>query len=354
MNTLDQVLCLSVAIAVLAVPLRGSPALAADPALAVPAIAKWYGNRAAAVSLRFDDSLDSHVTYVIPKLNEYGIKATFMINPGLDRYQRHREFWENDVPRMGHQLGNHTMHHRGAATPAEAEFEIGEVSRLIWRLYPHASKLLVFASGGGRGDTWGGKPWKEASPEYKAIARKYHLIDLFDGTHPYLSARSNLTGDDIIGAVRKAVQANGHQAIGFHGVGDSRSMMDYLKTLYRGADLTLGREAFEESLAFLREMQDVVWTGPLGDVLKYQAERDAARLTVLSATAAGLRLSLTVGTDRELYDHPVTVVVPGVKAKDVASIAQDGRLIERHGERNGLVFDVEPVSGTIDIVLRGG
>src|ERR1700674_1625644 len=117
-------------------------------------IARWYNNRAAAISLRFDDSLESHVKIVIPTLNTYGIKATFMVNPGMDRYLKYKDFWENTVPRMGHEFGNHTMNHRGAKTLQEAKYEIGEPARLIRRLYPEQSRLMVFASGGGRNCLW--------------------------------------------------------------------------------------------------------------------------------------------------------------------------------------------------------
>jgi len=89
----------------------------------LPKIAKWYNNLEYAVSLRFDDNLDSHVEYVIPVLNKFSFKATFMINPGRN-YKKYKDFWENDLPQMGHKLGNHTWHHHGAETQEEAEYEI--------------------------------------------------------------------------------------------------------------------------------------------------------------------------------------------------------------------------------------
>jgi peptidoglycan/xylan/chitin deacetylase (PgdA/CDA1 family) len=78
-----------------------------------PVIAKWYGNKSGAASLRFDDSTDSHVEYVIPKLNEYGIKATFMVNPASGDIRRTRISGSGRFP-DGAAARNHTMHHRGA------------------------------------------------------------------------------------------------------------------------------------------------------------------------------------------------------------------------------------------------
>lgn len=316
-----------------------------------PFIAKWYGNKAAAVSLRFDDSTDSHVNYVIPKLNEYGIKATFMVNPGLGRYQKNKDFWEREVPRMGQQLGNHTMHHRGAKTPEDADYEIGEVSRRIWKLYPDQSRLLVFASGGG-GVRWGGKDWEAASKEYKDLVKKYFLIDLYDGRHPYVGANSKHGADDLIRSVEKAIQERRHQAIVFHDVGKP-DVIDYLRWVYNGYKLTFSRESFEKIIAFLRVKEDVLWVAPLGDVLKYEAERDGAALALLSKSPGSVRLALTVHTDPELYDHSLTVILPWKGNPQVKSILQGKQRIDRFTcDGQSVRFSVRPVNSVIDIRIQ--
>ena len=40
----------------------------------LPEITKWYNNYDCAISLRFDDNLDSHVEFVIPLLNKYDLR----------------------------------------------------------------------------------------------------------------------------------------------------------------------------------------------------------------------------------------------------------------------------------------
>ena len=316
-----------------------------------PIIAKWYGNKAAAVSLRFDDSTDSHVNYVIPELNKYGIKATFMVNPGLGRYQKNKDFWEQEVPRSGHQLGNHTMHHRGAKTPEEADYEIGEVSRLIWRLHPDKSKLLVFASGGG-GVRWGGRDWEKASKEYKELVKKYFLIDLYDGRHPALGANPKDGDDEIIRSIEKGISERGHQAIVFHDIGNP-DLIDYLRWIYRGYKLTLSRESFRKTIEFLHAKKNDVWTAPLGDVLKYEAEREGARLNILSKSPENVRVGLTVDTDAELYDHNLTVIIPWKGNPPAKSIVQEGHRIDQFTNgSHSIQFSVRPVSSIIDIRFK--
>ena len=213
----------------------------------LPEIAKWYNNYDCAVSLRFDDNLESHVEYVIPLLNKYDFKATFMINPGRN-FEEYKDFWENQLPKMGHRWGNHTWHHTGAENPEEAEFEIGEVSKLIWKLYPNKSKLNVFASGGG--EEWGGKRWSEALPVYKEIVKKYYLIDLYDGNHPALGLNSDYTVQEIKDKIDEAISGKKHQAFLFHKIG-SKNLIDYARKIITGYNYTFEEDKFLKMIEYL-------------------------------------------------------------------------------------------------------
>lgn len=316
-----------------------------------PSIARWHGNKLAAVSLRFDDSLESHVKYVIPKLNENGMKATFMINPGKDRYKKYKSFWENQVPRMGHDLGNHTMHHKGARTLEEADSEIGEVARLIWRLYPDRSRLMVFASGGG-GKKWGGKYWGQADPEYMEFKKKYELIDLYDGKHPGQSADADHDFPEIRTRTLGAIPEGKHLPIVFHGIG-TPGLLDRIKTLFRGYELFFPRESFDSLVAFLKQEQERLWIAPLLDVLKYEAERDGATLRILSRDQSGIKLSLATATSPKLYDENLTMVLPGIEVAKVESIIQGNLRMTFYAYGNGAVLaDIKPISGLIEVRFR--
>jgi hypothetical protein len=313
-----------------------------------PMIAHWYGAKQAAVSLRFDDSLESQVKYAIPLLNKYDIKATFMINPGLERYVKNKYFWENQLPPMGHQLGNHTMHHDGARTPAEADFEIGEVSRRIWKINPEQSKLLVFASGGG-GKKWGGKQWEVASEEYKSLVRKYFLIDLYDGHHHHLTVQSKHSDEDIIRRIRKALQENRHQAFAFHGIGRP-DLIERLKAIYRGYGSTIDSELLEKILVFLQKMEKDIWTAPIADILKYEAERNSAQLVLLSRDNRELLLDLKINTDSNLFDHYLTVVVPAEAQLTIKSIYQGTQRIDKFIQNeNNIIFNIRPINSNIKL-----
>ncbi len=315
----------------------------------MPSIARWYNNHDAAISLRFDDSHESHVEFVIPLLNEFNFKATFMVIPKRRSYLKYKDFWEKDVLRMGHHLGNHTMHHRGANTVDEAEYEIGEPSRIIRNLYPQQSKLLVFASGGG--EKWGGKFWHNASPEYKELASRYDLIDLYDGKHPSKHVGSKNPPQELCDLVYKAMKEKKHQPFTFHYFGYP-DIKDVARFVLRGYFLTYKKEKFIEFIKCLDDVRDQVWIAPLVQILKYEEEYNSAQLDILESNKDVMNMKLAVGTDPALYDQKITIVVPGKYQAGVKRVYQNNEQItDIISTSRNILINVEPKNSTIRIEL---
>ena len=71
----------------------------------------WPDGRKAAVSLAYDDALDSQLDHAIPALDKHGMKGSFYLQlsrePVRDRLQEWRAAAAN-----GHELGNHTLFHQ--------------------------------------------------------------------------------------------------------------------------------------------------------------------------------------------------------------------------------------------------
>src|SRR5690606_41285032 len=80
--------------------------------LALPLAAKekfsWPEGRKAAVSLAYDDALESQLDNAVPALQRHGLKATFYIVPGREGLQNRLEDWRA-LAGMGHALGNHSL-----------------------------------------------------------------------------------------------------------------------------------------------------------------------------------------------------------------------------------------------------
>jgi peptidoglycan-N-acetylglucosamine deacetylase len=70
---------------------------------------KWPKNARAAVSLTYDDGIESHPRAVAPLLEKYGMRGTFYA-PLTSDLMQHPTEWRA-MAAKGHELGNHTVFH---------------------------------------------------------------------------------------------------------------------------------------------------------------------------------------------------------------------------------------------------
>jgi len=309
-------------------------------------VAKWYRNYDGAVSLRFDDNRDSHIEVVVPTLDRYGFRATFMVNPGQNNYIKNRDFWEREVVSRGHRLGNHTMNHRGAKTLEEAEYEIGEAAKILRSVQKDESDLMVFAAGGLT--IWGDAEWEKSSYSYKRLTEKFLLIDLYDGFHRAKHVHSTHTSKDLCVLVQKAIEMEAHQAFVFHDIG-SPGVKDLVKLVKNGYHLTFGKESFMDFLDCLEGKKEKMWIAPLVNIYKYEAERNSASLTMIENGRKLVRLNLKVETNPNLYDQKLTVVLPA-SGRKVSRILQEGEPVQEYESVNNVVLvHVKPRTSEIAI-----
>jgi len=307
-------------------------------------VTKFKGGRLAAFCMQFDDSMDCQAEFAIPEMNKRGLVGTFFINPGLDRYQRHKEVWEAVCPKYGHELADHTMHHKGAKDDEEADYEIGECARYIWGLYPGKSKLRPFLSGGGT-------TWNVTRERRGELADKYFLFSGFTGPGRVSCADERGTGRAVVYA-EKALEEGVWGQVGFHGVGEGW--------------IVTSREHFLELLDYLAANRDEIWVATTGDVFKYTQERDAVTSVSLSdATETSLKVSVECAESKvktygqpfaALYDEPLTVRV-GVPASWARFTVSQGAgrtvtydTVEVDGKRYAQ-FDVRPNVGPALVAL---
>ena len=311
-------------------------------------ILKWPGGKEAAVSLRFDDGLESHVRTVIPLLNAYDFSATFLVNPGKGQFKKHKTFWTEEVPKHGHRLGNHTMNHRGASSLEQAEYEIGEPAHLIRKLYPDQSPLMVFASGGG--EKWGGKYWDKADIKYKSLVAKYQMIDLYDGNHPYISAYSSQTAGTLAKSLEKTLFEGRHQTITFHHVGGDR-IKDILKGVLFNSNNAFPTHEFERFLKILHAQREKLWIAPLIETIKYEKEIGSAAISDITDGKNSINFKLEIGTDPVIYDIPLTVIVKGIEFS-LEKAQQDGEIIPFHVTEDSVMLWLKPTSSEILISFK--
>jgi hypothetical protein len=300
-----------------------------------PVVLKFRDGKLGAYSMQFDDSRPSQANIMIPHLNWRELVATFFVNPGNKNYENTAYTWEIICPKFGHELANHTMHHKGARDYEEAEYEIGECSRHIWSIQRHKSKLLPFQRGGGT-------TWEITEEEIEEIMSRYLLYE-----RPSMgSMRDDIgTGFRMLSYPQRALDEKTAIFVHFHGIGDG--------------NLSVTEERFVELLDYLVANRDKLWVGTAGEVYKYQREYEAlSSISITDAQKDSFRvvvdcdeakLDLFDSSFVELYDEPLTVRNEVPKSWSAFFIRQ-GKKIESHStikldERIYVQYNVKPNFG---------
>lgn len=81
--------------------------LAYQPFLAAQ---QWPDGNKIAISLSYDDALNSQLDNALPALNQRGLKASFYIVPLSEAFKNRIEEWRQ-LAQQGHELGNHSLFH---------------------------------------------------------------------------------------------------------------------------------------------------------------------------------------------------------------------------------------------------
>ncbi|MFA6288961.1 MAG: polysaccharide deacetylase family protein [Opitutaceae bacterium] len=296
-----------------------------------PRVLKWKDGTRAVFMVEFDDSAPSHLEFAIPALKNRGIPGTFYINPGNGPYKSHQAAREREAASPGIELANHTFSHIGAPSVAEFDREIAEANDVIDRLYPHrpVSRLRDWARPGVPRDQW-----KISEAEIQDVLAKHHMIERPFFYGPPFSIK---TIPEMLDWVDGTIAAGEMRHLAFHGVaGDWHSApLDYFIGLL-------------EKLNFCA---DQLWlTDPLS-FHKYDTERRTARVNVLAADDASIRLSLTTASDPLFYDHPLTLAACVPPSWKHVTITQSGASQIKPVKNGEVQFDAFPVNPEIVITL---
>ncbi|SFB76131.1 polysaccharide deacetylase family protein [Massilia yuzhufengensis] len=256
----------------------GGPAFAAD---AGPAFAWPHGARAA-VSLAYDDALDSQLDHAIPTLDKYGLKGSFYLQMSNPSVALRMEHWRA-AARRGHELGNHSLFHQCARSKPGRDWVAPHRNLDTTSVEQMRDQVLLantmLAAIDGRqertytlpcGDTLAGG--RDYLPAVRAafVAVKVGggtgVIDAMATLDPLavpVAAPEGSSGAALIAIVRQAAQRGTMVNFTFHGIGG-----DYL---------TVSSQAHEELVRFLADNRQLVWTDTFLNIMQH-VRREQARL----------------------------------------------------------------------------
>lgn len=241
----------------------------------------WPQKIKAAVSLSYDDAIDSQLDNAIPTLNKYGLKGTFYIKLASPILASRLTEWRAAAA-QGHELGNHTLFHQCSRSQPdrdwvrpEDDLDITSVAQLKNQIVVANTMLYAIDGKQERTFTTPCGDLNAAGVNYlDSIKSEFVAIKSVSGNgitpdmktlNPYsinVITPINFTGKQLIDIVKEGAAKGTMVNFTFHGIGG-----DYLVT---------SKEAHEELVKYLSENKDKYWTDTFLNIMKYVKEEQKA------------------------------------------------------------------------------
>lgn len=237
----------------------------------------WPNGTKAAVSLGYDDALNSQLDNVIPTLDKYRVKGTFYLTLSNESVNNRMSEWRQAAIN-GHELANHTLFHQCSRKAPGREWvtedqDLDKITVTQLAAQIRVGNTLLHAIDGKTERTFttpcgdlnaGGTPYipaiKDNFVAIKAIVNG-EITDM-KTLDPYavgFEVPVNVTGKQLIAIVKAAATKGTMTAFTFHGVGG-----DYL---------TVSKEAHDELVKYLAAHKDIYWTDSFLNIMKYVKEQ---------------------------------------------------------------------------------
>jgi len=314
-------------------------------------IAKFKGDRPAAVSMTLDDGLRNQDEFAVPLLNKYGIKATFFVIPGLtpDTNEEAAKKQPGDhggmswlrlkeLAAQGHEIANHTWTHvpltkikDGQRVDLEPAMMDAQISHAYEAIKDHIGLApFTFAT-----------PGNATSDGVRAAGHKYHPVirehcERFGAWPP--------TSKDFT-----AAQAN---AMVDRYLKKGEALVWMMHAVTEGYNALSGPEVLEDHLTYLRSMDDVLWIDTFAHVSCYAMERDSAKLTAL-ASEGHAEFTLECPLDSGVFREPLSIVIPANRASEaMAQYKKTGEKLPTEIRADKIIVQVAPSDRSVEVTWR--
>lgn len=241
----------------------------------------WPHGARAAVSLAYDDALDSQLDHAVPALDRQGLKASFYLTLAGDSVARRLDDWRK-VARSGHELGNHSLFHQCSRTGPGRDWvpdhrNLDTTPAVRMRDQVLLANTLLHAIDGARERSFtppcgdlvaAGENYVDAlKPVFVAIrtagAAVVSDMSVLDPFSVGAVAYANVTGPQLIAIVEQAAARGTMALLTFHGVGG-----DYL---------AVSRDAHDELLKYLAAHRQIYWTDTFLSIMRHVRAQQAHR-----------------------------------------------------------------------------
>jgi peptidoglycan/xylan/chitin deacetylase (PgdA/CDA1 family) len=235
---------------------------------------KWPKGTKAAISLSYDDALNSQLDHAIPTLNKYGLKGTFYLQMNSAALDKRLPEWRK-AAKKGHELANHTIFHQcSKSSPGRDWVEPGrdldKVTVAQMKDQVIVTNTMLYAIDGRRERTFtapcldklaGGQNYIESvKSEFVGIKSEggggvAEDMSKFDPYAVSVYFPNNSTAQQLIDIAKQAAEKGTMANYTFHGVG--------------GDHLAVTAEVHEEFIKYLAAHKDIYWVDTFINEMKY-------------------------------------------------------------------------------------
>ncbi|MBR5271638.1 MAG: polysaccharide deacetylase family protein, partial [Clostridia bacterium] len=312
-----------------------------------PAVCDFKDDKAAAVSVTFDDGAYEPAVYYNSLFEKYNIHGTAMlISSRLS--SSNVALWQELIDEDNIDIGNHSRYHskdyiQDNATAQKLADDITGGYSDLKEMFPD-EKLLVYAS-----------PWTWKSDASIAEIKKNHFAHRGSG-NGFVSANPTddelfaipshvIYSDDTVaelkGKVDTAVTNGSWYSMLLHGTNDVNP---------ETAELTINKEVCDEVFEYIGTHKDV-WAGSMTEVLQYIYEKKNCTSTVNWIRENAISLSLTDTLDNTHFDFPLTLKVNVPSGWTNVTVTQNSESVqvsafEKDG-KNYAYINVVPDNGEV-------
>lgn len=230
----------------------------------------WYGGTKTAVSLSYDDALDSQLDHAIPALKAYGFNASFYLTLSSTVVKDRRQEWKK-LAQQGHELGNHSIFHPCRASLPNRDWvkpkhDLDKISAQKMVEEVIAANHFLFDMDGKEDRTF-------TPPCRDKLANGVNYLTLIESffvaikgeekieTPKVLWIPYDVNGDALIDFVKRNTEQGMLINIIFHGIG--------------GDHLPVSVEAHKTLLRFLHHNRSTYWVDSYINIMKFQSQKVA-------------------------------------------------------------------------------
>ncbi len=281
---------------------------------ALPSPTLWPGDRTAAISLTFDDAMQTQIENAGPVLDKHNLRGTFFVITGSSgTWLQRADDWRR-LASQGNEIASHTVTHPCLLPEIEPHSQDYSPEMMHKELRDSARDIMA-RLGTERGLTFAyacgnmsfGPPLAQARNQalyIDDVAESYFAARGYGGggsvapeelnilTVPDLGLTAGRDFPGLLAMMDPAVRQHQWGIFAFHGVG--------------GEWLSVSTQALDELASYLQRHAEI-WTAPFGDVIRYIQECKALEVRPVQQGERGVAFSLHSPLDPKVFDLPVTL-----------------------------------------------